>query len=440
MTDLHPEPPLAAVVQLGHAAVQRVAELSGTDLLHIKGYAIDPTLTEEGRIGTDVDVLVRPAQVRDFLHALVAAGWTRVIGFRAGSSFGHAATLHHTCWGYVDVHRMFPGIGVDPGEAFELLWSGRRTADIGGIACLVPDTVAQTVILVLNAGRTATAGAIAPDVLTSWGRADGAQRAAVEALVRRLGAQLAFAAGTGHLEEFHAQREYALWRVMSEGGTRLEEWRARIVAAPTWRDRLHLILIAPLVNVEHLAVLLGRRPTRREIALEFFRRPVRGVHEQLLAPARHRGATATVSTDVVRGATDTEGIGADLTDADGIGADRTTTTGSAQPDPPGAVPASPQREQRAAEETGSGAGGYRLPVGVGAVDVDGVIYVAPVPEGPIRILTGSAAEIWVAVFTGTPDSVVERVALTFEAEPIDIRPAVEGFVSGLLADGLVARR
>ncbi|MPN04735.1 hypothetical protein SDC9_151982 [bioreactor metagenome] len=74
------------------------------------------------------------------------------------------------------------------------------------------------------------------------------------------------------------------------------------------------------------------------------------------------------------------------------------------------------------------------------MDVDGVIYVAPVPEGPIRILTGSAAEIWVAVFTGTPDSVVERVALTFEAELIDIRSAVEGFVSGLLADGLVARR
>lgn len=289
MTDLHPQPPLGAVVQLGHAAVQRVADLSGTDVLHIKGYAIDPSLASPGRVGTDVDVLVRPDQVRDFLHRLVDAGWVRVIGFRAGSPFGHAATLHHDCWGYVDVHRLFPGIGVEPAEAFRELWAHRRVRRIAGIDCVMPDPVGQTVVLVLNAARSRAVGSANTDVAACWDRADGERRAAVEALVRRLGAEVAFAAGIGHLEDFRGRQEYSLWKVVSEGGTRLEEWRARVIAAPSRRERLRLVLSAPLVNVEHLTVVWGRRPHRWEIVKEFFARPLRGIREQLRAGKRERG-------------------------------------------------------------------------------------------------------------------------------------------------------
>lgn len=293
MTIPGPQAPLAAVVQLGHAAVQRVADLSRTDVLHIKGYAIDPSLTWEGRVGTDVDVLVRPDQVRDFLQRLVEAGWQRVIGFRAGSPFGHAATLWHPSWGYVDVHRLFPGIGIEPAEAFEVLWTDRGQREIAGIACPVPSLVGQTAILVLNAARTRTsagsaAGNLASDVDTSWSQADDARRAEVVSLVGRLGAEVAFAAATGHLEDFRDRREYALWKVVSRGGTRLEEWRARIAAAPSRGEQFRLVLTAPLVNVEHLTALWGRRPTRWEIVREFFMRPVRGVAEQVRVILRRR--------------------------------------------------------------------------------------------------------------------------------------------------------
>ncbi|WOP17199.1 2-nitropropane dioxygenase [Raineyella sp. LH-20] len=283
MTDPSPEPPLAAVVQLGHAAVQRVADLAGIEVLHLKGYAIDPSLVRPGRAGTDVDVLVRPSQVSGFLRRLEDAGWQRVIGFRAGSPFGHAATLHHPCWGYVDVHRFFPGIGLDPAAAFELLWGRRQVRRIGGVDCVVPDLVGQTLVLVLNAARSGPGQRLKGDLQVAWEQATAARRVEVEALVKALDAEVAFAAATGRLEAYRDRREYWLWKVMSCGGTRLEEWRARIIAAPSRRDRLRLVLSAPLVNVEHLTVLWGRRPTRWEIAREFVLRPMRGIAEQTRA-------------------------------------------------------------------------------------------------------------------------------------------------------------
>ncbi|QGF23878.1 hypothetical protein [Raineyella fluvialis] len=183
----------------------------------------------------------------------------------------------------MDVHRFFPGIGLDPAKAFDIMWSSRQVRRIAGVDCVVPGLVAQTVILVLNAARSWSSGPANVDVHASWGCAHENRRAEIRALVARLEADVAFAAGLGTLEDFRNRREYALWRVISQGGTRLEEWRARIAAAPSRREQLRLVLTAPLVNVEHLTVLWGRRPTRWEIVREFFLRPVRGLAEQARA-------------------------------------------------------------------------------------------------------------------------------------------------------------
>ena len=66
------------------------------------------------------------------------------------------------------------------------------------------------------------------------------------------------------------QRDYRLWKVVSQGGSRSEEWWARVRAAPNLGAALQVAARAPLVNVDHLAHRLGRRPTRREIVVEFF--------------------------------------------------------------------------------------------------------------------------------------------------------------------------
>jgi len=272
--------PLQVRLQFGHAAVQYVADEVGADLLHIKGVAVDPTL-RAGWFGTDVDVIVRPEQVALIDRALRRAGWSLYSTFANGSPFGHAQTYLHIDWGYVDVHRSFPGIGVAPTDAFDMLWADRGRLEIAGVACAVPSVTAQRVLLMLNSARSSSGGR--RDLPVVWDGADASQRAAMEALVSRLHAEVAFAAATGELERYREAREYLLWKVVSQGGPRSLEWWARIRAAPDLGARLRLVGRAPLVNVDHLAHRLGHRPSRWEIVVEFVRRPVVAAREAVRA-------------------------------------------------------------------------------------------------------------------------------------------------------------
>ncbi|WP_430647043.1 nucleotidyltransferase family protein [Agromyces sp. GXS1127] len=283
--------PLQVRLQFGHAAIQYVADEVGVDLLHIKGAAVDPTL-RAGFFGTDVDVIVRPAQVAIMDRALRRAGWSLYSTFANGSPFGHAQTYLHPDWGYVDVHRRFPGIGVEAAAAFDALWEDRASVEIAGVRCAVPSVTAQRVLLILNAARSSNRGR--RDVPSVWDGADGAARAEAEALVARLHAGVAFAAATGDLEQYRGDRAYLLWKVVSQGGPRSVEWWARIRAEPDLRERLRLIGRAPLVNVDHLAHRLGRRPSKREIGVEFVRRPVIALREAVRAARmRVRGSGAS---------------------------------------------------------------------------------------------------------------------------------------------------
>lgn len=265
-------------VAFAHAALQWIASVEAVDTLHIKGTALDPAFGRTDRGGSDADVLVRPSHVARYLGALRSTGWTQVTTFGTDSDFGSAVTLRHRAWGIGDVHRYFPGIGASAEAAFELLWRDRLSSEIAGVACPVPSITAQAVVLVLNAARAGTSPSA--DVATAWGSAPPERRQAMTALVADLGAEVAFAAATGELERYRGAREYDLWRIESQGGTRIAKWRARIKAAPTVRGKARLALRAPLVNTDHVAVILGRPPTRREVVREFFARPARGLREE----------------------------------------------------------------------------------------------------------------------------------------------------------------
>lgn len=286
MTQAETQVPLGVRVRLGHAAAQHVADAAGARILHLKGYALDDSLRWPGRVGTDVDVLVHPDDLDALLAGLREAGWRNHIGFEWGSAFAHSATLQHPDWGYGDVHRLFPGLGPDAARSFELLWATRETRCLGGYPCPVPDLDGQTLTLLLHAGRSQGSIKAEQDVRRAWDEASPERRASVEALVGRLGAEVGFAAAVGGLERYRDRPDYRLWRVSSQGGTRLQEWRARIAAAPTLRAKASVAMLAPMVNVEHLTAQLGRPPTRAEIAREFVDRPLRGVREEI---RRRRG-------------------------------------------------------------------------------------------------------------------------------------------------------
>ena len=277
MNESQVEVPLSVRLRFGHAAVQQLADEVGVDLLHIKGAAIDPSLRPAELRGTDVDVLVRPDHVARLDEAIRSHGWRLYTTFASGSPFGHAQTYTHHVWGFLDLHRFFPGIRITPGAAFDRLWADGSTVQIAGVGCRVPSVPAQSVLLILNAARAGkTRG---DDLAVVWEAAPDDRRAQIRSLVDELDADVAFAAAIGGLEHYRHERDYRLWKVVSEGGPRSAEWWARVRAAPNLSQALRIAARAGLVNVDHLTHRLGRRPTGVEIAVEFLDRPARAIGE-----------------------------------------------------------------------------------------------------------------------------------------------------------------
>lgn len=270
-TELEVAVPLAARLKLCHASLQHLAERAGADVLHIKGVAADPRWRSPGG-GTDADVLVRPSHVRRLVAAVESAGWHRRSRFRTGSPFGHAQTYWHDHLGYADVHRFFPGLGPDE-RAFDVLWADRGVSELAGVRCPVPSPAGQALVLILNQTRN-RATRTWPEALAGSGLT-----AEVRALVPRVGAEVAFAAAVGELDRFRDRREHDLWRAITTGSGRVEEWRARVRAQPSFAGKVATVLRAPLVNTEHLTNTRGRPPSRTEVAVEFVDRARRGARE-----------------------------------------------------------------------------------------------------------------------------------------------------------------
>lgn len=253
--------PLAARVHLAHALVQKLAADSGVDLLHLKGPAILEDLRPEGRHSSDVDVLVRPHHLSRLVAALEAVGWEQRTDFSTGSVFAHAANWWHDDWGWVDVHVHWPGVAIDPEQAYDLLAASAIHHQIAHITCSVPDRTGQLLVLILHSARSI--GSTEADYV--WSRATASEQARVRALAATLQAEVALAAGLGELENYRDHPSYALWRHVSTGGSRLDEWRARLAAAPNARARAKLLTDLFRVNRDHLRMELGHAPTRQEL-------------------------------------------------------------------------------------------------------------------------------------------------------------------------------
>ncbi|WP_404430562.1 2-nitropropane dioxygenase [Microbacterium lacus] len=269
--------PRAVRLRLGRAAVQTLADSAGADLLHIKGDAVDLSLRPAADPGSDIDVLTRPAHVAALDAVLRAHGWQLYSTFHSGSPFGHAQTYIHDIWGYLDLHRSFPGIRCDADRAFTVMSAGGGVVEFGGVPCAVPHVTAQALILILNSARSPARGA--RDLAAAWNDASLDHRGAIAALVVDLDCPVAFAAATGRLDDHQHERDYLLWKTVTEGGSRAAEWWGRVRAQPTLMGSLRTAARATLVNSDRLGHVLGRPPTRREVVREFFARPERAIAE-----------------------------------------------------------------------------------------------------------------------------------------------------------------
>ena len=274
--------PVAARVHLAHAVVQRLAEDVGADLLHLKGPALLPGLRDPQRTSTDVDVLVRPGHLARLIDILEAHGWDRRTEFETGSPFAHAANWWHDDWGWADVHVAWPGARIPAEEVFNVLAAPGATLQIAHVDCPVPDRIGQRLVLLLHAARSPGSG----DKELVWDQAPSEERDAVRALAARLDAEVALAAALGELDEHRDDPDHALWLHFSEGGDRISEWRARLLAARGVRARLHLVAGLARVNRDYLRLELGHPPSRHDVRRRQAARLRRAARE---ARARLRG-------------------------------------------------------------------------------------------------------------------------------------------------------
>ena len=67
-----------------------------------------------------------------------------------------------------------------------------------------------------------------------------------------------------------------------------------------------------------------------------------------------------------------------------------------------------------------------------------IVYVAPIPDGPISVLPDMAALIWLALAEGAPDVVGEVAHVTSHPQE-EVRDDIKAFVGQLVERGLVRR-
>lgn len=88
---------------------------------------------------------------------------------------------------------------------------------------------------------------------------------------------------------------------------------------------------------------------------------------------------------------------------------------------------------------------YALPADVGMVVEDGeagaVVYLAPLPDGPVQVLNGVASLIWLeATDPDATGDLVERVAALVDRPAETIRAEIESFLARLVGTGLLDPR
>lgn len=264
-----------------HAAIQVACDQWQVDALHLKGAALDESVAWPGRSGSDVDLLVRPGHLGHFITGLRRLGWLQRERFHTGSSFEHAAGFFHPGWAPLDVHRHFPGLGRTAEEAFDVLWADRIERTIAEVPCAVPSLAAQALVVLVHAARSGGGSRAALDVQAAYWSADQDRRTAIETLAERLDAQLPLdIALRRDLAPHRGRSDFALWRVAAEGGTRLDEWRARAAAAPTRVGAARVLARSLLVNRDSLSIRLGRPISRGEVVREFIARLIRAIVQE----------------------------------------------------------------------------------------------------------------------------------------------------------------
>ena len=144
-------------VPLATALANSQAIKLGIRGLLIKGPLATHQNLRSDRTSADVDVLVEPNRVSDYLEAFRARGWTQRYDFPDHPKIvaPHSVTLVHPEWPCdLDIHYRWPGFFTDPASAFEKLWSERINLSLAHQQILTPSWRHHALIVALHSLRT----------------------------------------------------------------------------------------------------------------------------------------------------------------------------------------------------------------------------------------------------------------------------------------------
>lgn len=152
VTDL----PLDPANELAHGLVASLAAEAGLRVLAIKGPVAGHYDLRPARTSSDIDILVAPDDTQELLRLLLGLGWRRRPESDAHRLFvRHSISLVNPSWpNDIDVHVSFPGMFVPAQDAFEALWEGRETLEIGHVPCDIPNAAGAFLISTLHSLRS----------------------------------------------------------------------------------------------------------------------------------------------------------------------------------------------------------------------------------------------------------------------------------------------
>lgn len=162
--------------ELVYALLSSVAAAEGIDIVFIKG----PTLHAQGlrdrAHSGDVDCWVPVADERRFAIAMQRWGWTPAFSAFTGTRVLHSLTLRASEWGSaVDVHTWFPGMAMEPDDAFALVQDRSELREFAGRRVRTPIPALHAVVSALH------------DVRPLQGRGPGTEQLAKAAETLRRG-------------------------------------------------------------------------------------------------------------------------------------------------------------------------------------------------------------------------------------------------------------
>lgn len=242
---------LAESTPLATALAHSLARRAQVRVLTLKGPQAAADGLRPPRPSYDVDLLIDPTQLDQYMGVLAQVGWEA----RPTSGFPvllspHSVSLTHPGWSVdIDLHWNWPGYLSPDASVFEELWSNRRTEILAGAPVTVTGMADSALILALHVLRESSnltsvqRRAREYDYLVEFVNRDPALRAAIPERARLLHAErtaepflsaLGFETPQPQPLTPESERQLREWRLHQGADHAVAGWVHQIRQAPLW--------------------------------------------------------------------------------------------------------------------------------------------------------------------------------------------------------------